>query len=145
MNPVTEDIKDRLVSGGFGVFADTTGNVFGIFISNEPEQPDTSITLYDTGGPPPGFFIDKKKPVFTDTFQVRVRSLTYLASSKKLIDINNFLAQIISFKVTGVDSGELDVRYLGITQTTHPLPLEKDNQDRHIWVASFQAFRQEVV
>lgn len=144
MNAASEDVKDRLVAGGLGVFASQTDGTFGIFIGHEPTTPDTTITIYDTGAPFPGYYLDRAHPP-TDfsTFQIRVRDQQYLDSHKKIKDVDDFLSQIASFNVPGVDVGELNVRYSSILKTSGPLFLEKDNNDRFIWVANFQVFREE--
>jgi len=43
-----EILKDILVTAGVGVFNATTG--WGIHVSREPDNLDTVITLFDTGG-----------------------------------------------------------------------------------------------
>lgn len=43
-------IKDLLVAASLGVFASTNQNDWSINISKQPDAPDKSITVYDTGG-----------------------------------------------------------------------------------------------
>lgn len=66
------DLKDMLVADGVGTFAASTG--WSIFVGREPEVragvvPETTITIYDTGGfdPNPGLRIDHP------TAQIRLR------------------------------------------------------------------------
>jgi hypothetical protein len=46
-----EIIKDILVTAGVGVFADSSD--FSLWVSAEPDKPDSAITVYDTGGDAP--------------------------------------------------------------------------------------------
>jgi len=54
MNPTTIDLKDVLEANSVGVFGASSG--WGIYIGFEPESPDTTITLYDTGGNNPFYY-----------------------------------------------------------------------------------------
>ncbi len=144
MNPVTEDVKDKLVAESLGVFALTNDSDFGIFIGLEPPLPNQCITLYDSGAAPPGYSLDEVPPMNSDTFQVRVRAPTYLLSNKRLLKIDKFLAQIARFDTTGPDSADPTVHYETILRISGPFYLLKDGDDRHIWVANFMAKRQEI-
>jgi hypothetical protein len=46
-----EMLKDILVTAGIGTFGGSTG--WGIYVSKEPDNLDTVITLYDSGGEDP--------------------------------------------------------------------------------------------
>lgn len=69
MNAPTEDIKDFLMS-----YDSSSSPVYefgeNLFISNEPDSPDTCITLIDTGGFDPEVSAVYEKP----TIQIRSRS-----------------------------------------------------------------------
>lgn len=51
MANIAEGAKDLLVSAGVGVFAADTG--WGIYISKQPDAPNSVITLFNTSGRPP--------------------------------------------------------------------------------------------
>lgn len=58
MSDISEGIKDLLVAAGVGTFAATTG--WGIFISKMPDEPDSIVSIMETGGFPanPRWLID---------------------------------------------------------------------------------------
>lgn len=134
MNPVSEDLKDKLVASGIGVFAAATG--WGIFIGVEPEKLDTTITLYDTGGPKPETVQNRSvNPLRREGVQIRVRGTGYKTAYTKMEAVINAIIGYGKFSV-GV------VRYKGLFRTSDVLFLEQDNTDHHIWVANFQAVRE---
>lgn len=143
MNPVSVDIKDLLVANSIGVFAATTG--WSIQISTEPTDPDTVITIYDLYGASPTMVMDPTKhAIHYDNFQVRVRALNYNEGYQKQKDIWKLLKQR-RWTVVAVDSADLDVRYMGVFAVGDIQWLKSDEQNRHIWVAGYQANRKEVV
>jgi len=140
MNPVSEDVKDKLVTAGVGVYAATTG--WGIFTVVEPDKPATTITIYNTPGRPPGYYADRSlPPTHYSGFQTRVRGTTDATTWAKLEEVINTLSQIGHFDiVTGAET----MHYANILMTTEPIPLEKDEErKRFIWVANFIAFREQ--
>lgn len=136
VNPVTEDIKDLLVASSLGTFAATSG--WGIFLNVEPNTPDTTITLYDTGGPPPGGYANRSiHPTLYSSFLVRVRGNGYTAAHAKLQAIVRNLKEQAPFNTSGL------VHYAGILRTSDILFLERDDQKRFVWVCNFQAVRKD--
>ena len=142
MNSVATDIKDKLVTAGIGEFAAATG--WSIHISSEPPTPDTTITLYDTGGPPPEGVQDRsKKPLRFGSILIRVRGDGYGSAHTKIKEVYDAIVGFGKFTVSAVDSGDLDVHYKGVFPTSEILFLEQDGDDRYIWVVNFQARREE--
>jgi len=140
MNPVSEDIKDKLVELGIGTYAATTG--WGIFTVEEPDKPDTAITIYNTPGRAPGYYANRSlAPTHYSNFQVRVRGTTDATTWAKLEEVMDGLSQIGHFDiVTGAET----MHYANILMTTEPIFLEKDEErKRFIWVANFIAFREQ--
>jgi hypothetical protein len=137
MNPMSEDIKDKLVAAGLGTFAATTG--WGIFINSEPDSPNTTITIYDGPGPEPDEVMDSsQKPLLHPTVQVRVRDTTYLAARTKMDAVVTALRRLAPWTVGA------DCRYLNVFQSSEPLFLLKDQKDRFVWVVDFRATRKAV-
>jgi len=135
MNPVSEDVKDKLVASGVGVFVATSG--WAIYIAKEPTTPNTTISLYDYPGPPPQYFQDRTKdPLRMDNFQVRVRGTGYKTAYEKIRSIQETIRQYDIFTVG-------TVKYYGFVSVGDILFLKIDEHDRYIWVASFQAHRTE--
>jgi len=145
MNPVCEDIKDKMVTAGLGTFAATSG--WGIYIAERPNKPDSTITLYDTGGQAPGYCMDRAKPELRlETFQIIIRATSYLGGYSKMQDIISALDQIAPWKVAAVDSADLDVRYTTILRESEPIYLGKEEDHvRFLWSLNYQAFRKEVI
>ena len=141
MNPVTEDIKDLLVAEGY-TFTGTDD--WAIFIDTEPNKPDKCITLFDTGGPDPLGCMDRsKKKLLRPSFQARVRGNSYKGAHDAMEDINVILDQHVPWTATSEDSAEADVRYQGMQMSGDPIPLGQDDNDRFVWVTSFQTHRNE--
>ena len=120
-------IKDVLVGAGVGTFAATTG--WGIYIAREPPAPDTTITIYNTGGadPNPAWLLD------FPTVQVRVRGarLGYQAAFAKVVEVKDFLLGRASGLV-GTD--QLDA----VNQSSDILDLGFDDSNRPVIVVNFR-------
>lgn len=142
MKTVTEDIKDRLVSFGVGIFASVSEDVWGIFIGEEPERLRKTITLYDTGGQQPAHTLNTRRPMEYPTYQIRVRGTTYLEAHNKIEECINALERKGSWEGT-TDSSENTIRYSDTYRTSNPLYLKKDENGNYIWVVNMIAFRQE--
>jgi len=134
MNPVTVDIKDKLVAAGQGTFAATTG--WGIYLAHEPITPNTTITIYERGGTTQYFQNRSKSPLRIDSFQVRVRGVGYIASYNKAKSVQDTLTGLSGFRIG-------DVRYSLVANETEILLFDMDERDRYIWIANYNAFRQE--
>ena len=135
MNAVSEDVKDLLVTAGVGTFKAASG--CGIYINFEPEEPDTSITIYDTGGPTPGLTADvSQAPYRFSSFQVRVRgpNADYAAVLGKIQLVQSTLETKTKFTAGSA-------RYERFMTTIEPAFLRVDENQRVIWVASFEAQR----
>ena len=120
-------LKDILVADGEGVFAATSG--WGIYIGDEPDQPDTSITLYDTGGqaPNPKFALDYP------TVQIRIRGSkgAYQAAYDK--------ARTVRASLLGHDSGTIgDTWLVSVTMKGDIMHLGKDQDRRPLVTLNFQ-------
>jgi len=97
MNPATIDIKDVLVTDGVGTFGATSG--WAIFIGFEPESPNTTITLYDTGGkePVPNLLLD------FPTIQTRIRGEVgeYEQTYQKALEVRESLLGLPTKTING--------------------------------------------
>lgn len=112
-----------------GLAGGATG--WGLFKSFEAETPDAAVTLYETGGGPPGTADDYDLL----TFQVRVRGAEagYAAAHDKMMDVYRFL-----------HAGEADVGsdyvYIYASQSG-PLSLGYDTQRRPRLVMNYRVGR----
>ena len=136
MNPVAEDIKDKLVEAEIGVYAATTG--WGIFTVREPDEPVTAITVYSTSGPSPGYYSDKP-PLHYSYFQVRVRALSDSEAWIKMEEVIDLLDRIGHFDI--IVSPSETIHYVNLLQTMEPVSLQVDDKQHYRWVANFLAYR----
>jgi hypothetical protein len=77
MNSVAVDIKAMLQADG-DVEVDSSVGCYDIFIGKEPDNPENSITIFETGGYPPQLNFNKDEIYEYPSVQIRVRSTDYL-------------------------------------------------------------------
>lgn len=131
MNSPAHDVALLLVAGGVGTLPWTTG--WAVSLALEPASPDNAVTVYDTGGQDPDTDeLDLKRP----TFQIRVRSKSYLDAYAKQVEIRNLL--IFQQPIVAADSV-----FVGISMTSDILAIGRDESSRHILTANYQAIRTE--
>lgn len=137
MNPVSIDIKDKLVAEGVGVFAATTG--WGIYIGQEPagsesDGTDTTLTIYDVIGTPD----DTLGKVETDDFTIQIRARGakggYDDASTKLEEVQGVLNQLKNY-ITG------STRYASIYRSSTHNFLLRDEQNRPVWTVNYSGLR----
>ena len=135
MNAVAVDIKDLLVAAGVGVFGAASG--WGVYIAVEPVEPDTVVTVYDSGGFAPQYVMNNTvKPLNHPTVQVRVRGTSYLTANAKIQEVVTALDHKTHFNQGGT-------RYEAIFRMGDPMFLEKDESDRSIWTVNFHVIRKQ--
>jgi hypothetical protein len=120
------EIRDLLISEGLN------SDGFLISAGREPDSPDRTITVYQTGGEDPIPDLDIWRP----SIQVRVRAEREDIAWNRLDAIRNFLSR---------DNTNLFVngtRYIGVWQTTDILPLGHDENNRQRLVANFRTERE---
>lgn len=97
MSDISEGIKDLLVAAGVGTFAATTG--WGIFISKMPDEPDSIVSIMETGGFPanPRWLIDYP------SVQVMIRGDKggYQAAKAKALAVRDALLGLPSQVING--------------------------------------------
>jgi len=87
MNIPSEDIKDILgASSSLGLTFATD-----LFIGKEPDNPDSCVTLFDTGEFPPQLTSTKGENYYYPTVQIRVRNNVYLTGYNLISDIRDVL------------------------------------------------------
>ena len=131
MGTFSKDISDILESN----FSEL---VFGtnLFISHEPDMPNDTITIYDTGG------ISDQEIDPTNNFtrhpevQLRVRNVSYVDGHSQLENLIQFLKTIYNLEING--------NYYGsIVQNTEIISLGKDNRERFRLVCNLTSTREE--
>ena len=129
MSPAHE-LALHLEANGIGDFAGSSGWV--INVSREPPKPDTSITLYDTGGfDPLQVDIDFKAP----TIQVRVRTRSY----PDAYDKHEAIFQLLCIPLERTIG---DHHYVGIWRQGEVADIGRDDNDRHLLTANYRINRQ---
>lgn len=132
MSDVCVDLKDVLETASIGTFAATSG--WGIYISKEPDTPDTTITLYPYGSPVepnPKFLIDYLN------VQARIRGDVqgYAAAQTK--------AQAVKDALLGLTAQTVNTsKYIGVWMNTDIFLLRYDDNDRPILVINFRVIRE---
>ena len=124
---VAEGLKDLLVAAGVGVFKAETG--WTIQIGREPTEPDTAISIWETGGFPPSsaWLLD------FPTAQIRVRGARngYQAARSKMRDVKDALL--------GIDSQDLNGdRWVAINMLSDIVWLGYSEEELPQFTANFQ-------
>jgi hypothetical protein len=119
-----------LAAQGAGVFAADTG--WSINAGGEPPSPDTAITIYDTGGASPD---TDEQDLLRPAFQVRVRAASYPAAYAKQEAIRDLLILPQGDLVQGT------ARFIGVFATSDILAIGRDETDRYLLTANYQAIK----
>jgi hypothetical protein len=126
VNIASVDIKDFLVAAGVGTFGTD------LFVSEEPQDPDAVVTVYDTGGFDSEASYEYERP----TVQVRIRGAKggYIAAANKAIAIKAELHGKYSETIN-------NARYIGIWMQGDILPLGDDEKGRPVLTVNFRIHR----
>jgi hypothetical protein len=126
------EIAQYLHSRLFGVFAGQSELTWSINVSQEPAQPNQTITVYDQGGGPKD---TDELDLQNASIQIRVRSKNYLEGYDKLEDIATSLT----------DASPLETEtlyFVGVEMVSNISHIGRDDNDRHLFVANFELLRQ---
>lgn len=106
-----------------------------LFLGRMPDAPDTCVALYEYGGSAPDNTMGGGLPVLQNpSVQIAVRAVLY-ASAESLISLCwATLESIIDMSLSGT-------RYNRVTAIQSPFVLERDSQDRVIFVQNFNVTR----
>ena len=131
MNPASVDLKTLLVSAGLGTFGATSG--WGIYISEQPDAPDTTITLWDTGGSDPNPALALDQP--TVMIWVRGPIKDYAAGYAKAMAVKNALLGIAAQTINSTPYG-------GATMRGDIAFLQYDEKSRPLFTLNFHLWRE---
>ena len=129
MTSPAADIANYLETSGAGTIGASSG--WSINVSKEPATPDTTITVYDSGGAGDDYDANIRQP----SIQIRVRGNGYLATYTKIDAINELLIAPKGFTVGAV-------RYVGAWQPGGFESLGYDENDRVILVSNYNLIRE---
>jgi hypothetical protein len=106
-----------------------------LFLGRMPDSPDTCVVLYEYGGSAPDNTMGGGLPVLQNpSVQIAVRAVLY-ASAESLINLCWItLEGIVDMSLSGT-------RYNRVTAIQSPFVLERDSQDRVIFVQNFNVTR----
>lgn len=130
MSSTAYEVALFLASQGVGTLGGDTGWCIGV--GREPITPETAVTVYDTGGEDPD---TDEQDLLRPTFQVRVRSSSYLNAYDKQEEIRDLLLPPSRF----VMGSSL---YVGVWMSSDVLSIGQDDNDRHLLVANYRAIKE---
>jgi|TARA_R110002020_G_scaffold175414_7_gene367303 hypothetical protein len=123
------DIGTKLAAASISTQDLTLGT--NLFLGRLPESPDTCVAIYQTGGLAPIDQLGTAAPnLEVPGLQVRCRAASYSTGEALANDVWGVLVLILNETLTST-------RYLRIEAQQSPLPLERDTQDRIIFVANY--------
>jgi hypothetical protein len=129
MNASSVDIKD-ILAGNSSLGLEYATN---LFIASEPASPDECVTIYDTSGSM-ARALDADNKVYYSSIQVRVRNYDYEEAWDKVNDIREYLDANVGLKQGGTT-------YVSIRATSDPQFLERDENERFIFIINFEIIR----
>jgi len=133
MSSPAEELANYLIANGVGTRGASSG--WSVNVTTEPTAPDTTVTLYDDGGGNPDTDeLDIQKAIV----QVRVRSTKqtgYLAAFAKQEEIRDLL--IIPAPLITDNS-----RFIGVQMIGNIANIGRDDNDRHVLIATYEAEEQ---
>lgn len=136
MSSPANELAQYLADAGVGEFPGSTPGQWAIFVAQDSPTPDTTITLSDQGGGEPD---TDELDIQNATVQIRVRSAKvtgYNAAYAKHKEIRELLIHPAPL-VTGT------MRFIGVRMINNIANLGRDDNDRHILVATYEAQLQE--
>ena len=135
MNSPATDLASLLATAAIGTFAGITG--WSIYVNREPNDPDSTITLYDVGGTTIDGLCDTER---NDDFriQVRVRNNSYTTAYQKALAVEAVLDVVAQ---ETIDSTYYNVIYrIDLISS-----LGQDEKDRSILVQTYGGLRSLII
>jgi hypothetical protein len=116
----------------------TNYGLWPVYATQEPNQPDDCITVYDTQGLLQGRIQQTGEQVIKPGVQIRVRSTSKATARKKVEDIRDALNESV-YKVTVVLSTSRRYLVHALSQRSDILALGKsrDNSDRYLFTVNY--------
>lgn len=107
-----------------------------LFLGRLPESPDTCVAIYQFAGLGPMDQLGTAAPnLEVPSLQVRCRATSYATAEALANDIWGVLVVILNETLTST-------RYLRIEPQQSPFPLERDTQDRVIFIANYNVTKE---
>lgn len=131
MSMPSDAIRDLLVEAGVGVFAATTG--WSIRIGEEPDKPNTVISIWDAPGSPPSPNMSLQEP--SVVVRVRGNPDDYPVAYAKAVQVRDVLHGVVRREIAGW-------HYLSIFAAHEPEWLGRDETRRPIFGLNFDIRRE---
>ena len=128
------DIGTKLAAATISTQDLTLGT--NLFLGRLPESPDTCVAIYQYAGLRPIDQLGTAAPNLEQpSLQVRCRATSYATAEALANDIWGVLVVILNQTLTST-------RYLRVEPQQSPFPLERDTQDRIIFVANYNVTKE---
>jgi hypothetical protein len=128
------DIGTKLAAATISTQDLTLGT--NLFLGRLPESPDTCVAIYQYAGLRPLDQLGTAAPNLEQpSLQVRCRATSYATAEALANDIWGVLVVILNQTLTST-------RYLRVEPQQSPFPLERDTQDRIIFVANYNVTKE---
>jgi hypothetical protein len=124
------DVAILLAENGIGQFQDIGVPPWIICVNSEPDTPDTTITVYDTGGGQPS---TNEGDVLTPSIQVRVRGV----SQPDMAEVHQSIRELLTAGSYVMSSSYAVM----ITMTLDVVMLGLDEKNRFLMTANYQLVR----
>jgi len=107
-----------------------------LFLGRLPESPDNCVAIYQSGGSAPSDQFGTAAPALDNpALQIRVRASSYATAEALASDVWGVLVLVANQTLTST-------RYLRLEANQSPFPLERDSQDRVVFVANFNIVKE---
>lgn len=128
------DIGTKLAAATISTQDLTLGT--NLFLGRLPESPDTCVAIYQFAGLSPIDQLGSAAPnLEVPSLQVRCRATSYATAEALANDVWGVLVLILNQTLTST-------RYLRIEAQQSPFPLERDTQDRVIFVSNYNVIKE---
>lgn len=126
---LVEEVGTFLQTAGVGTLGTS------LFLNTVPDEPDTCVAVLESPvSREPRRTFGASLPVEMPRFQVYARAASHATARTKIQDVWNALEVVIDQTLSGT-------RYERIAATTSPSLLKRDEKDRWVFVANFEASR----
>lgn len=143
MNPLTTDMKNKMVALGLGVDGVLTPAAdWSIHERAYPTKPPRIIAVYRTDNDHQ-HILGTRRSYETLRFQVRVRGVTPIEAEAKADAIHEGLERVGRFIVQPISPNTVRMLYLDILLINGPIDMGRDENDRPSFVLNFKTFREE--
>jgi len=122
-------LRHLLVDDSIGVLP-SVGGTWPIYVANEPNSPDSVITIYDTVGQNTGRFQDNGEIQTRHGVQIRLRDPNHTDGYIKANEITEHLDKQIDWKNVTISSTTYTI--FSVSRTTDVIPLGMETEEQTV-------------